>query len=68
MVREKGLEDYIVNELINRGWRFVESSRLPRDEPNKPLLTSILRIKIKEFNPNVSEKDVTEAILLLETR
>ncbi|MEM0040796.1 MAG: HsdR family type I site-specific deoxyribonuclease [Thermofilum sp.] len=68
MVREKGLEDYIVNELINRGWRFVESSKLPRDEPNKPLLTSILRIKIKEFNPNVSEKDVTEAILLLETR
>ncbi|MEM1668254.1 MAG: HsdR family type I site-specific deoxyribonuclease [Thermofilaceae archaeon] len=68
MVRERGLEDYIVDELIKRGWRFVESSSLPRDEPSKPLLTGILRIKIKEFNPNVSEEDVTEAISLLESR
>ncbi|MEM4036776.1 MAG: HsdR family type I site-specific deoxyribonuclease [Desulfurococcaceae archaeon] len=68
MVKEKGLEDYIVSELIKRGWRFVESSSLPRDSLSKPLLTSILRVKIREFNPNVSEEDVTEAISLLESR
>ncbi|MEM4847341.1 MAG: HsdR family type I site-specific deoxyribonuclease, partial [Thermosphaera sp.] len=68
MVKERELEDYIVNELIKRGWRFVKSLSLPRDGPNKPLLTSILRDKIKEFNPNVSEEDVTEAVSLLEGR
>ncbi|MEM2196779.1 MAG: HsdR family type I site-specific deoxyribonuclease [Sulfolobales archaeon] len=68
MVREKGLEGYIVSELVKRGWRFVEPSRLPSDGLDKPLLTSILRVKIKEFNPNISEEDVSEAISLLESR
>ena len=68
MVRERGLEDYIVDELVGRGWRYVDSSSLEREGLDKPLLYGVLRRKIREFNPGVSEEDVSEAISLLEGR
>ena len=68
MVRERGLEDYIIDELVRRGWRYVDSSCLEREGLDKPLLYIILRRKIREFNPGVSEEDISEAISLLEGR
>jgi len=68
LVREKGLEDYIVGELVKRGWRYVDSASLEREGVDKPLLYSVLRRKIREFNPGVSDEDVSEAISLLEGR
>ncbi len=68
MVRERGLEDYIVDELVKRGWRYVDSSSLEREGLDKPLLYGVLRHKIREFNSGVSEEDVSEAISLLEGR
>ena len=68
MVRERGLEDYIVDELVRRGWRYVDSSSLEREGLDKPLLYGVLRRKIREFNPGVSEEDISEAISLLEGR
>jgi type I restriction enzyme R subunit len=68
LVRERGLEDYIVGELVRRGWRYVDSSSLEREGLDKPLLHSVLRRKIREFNPGVSEEDVSEALSLLEGR
>lgn len=68
MVRESGLEDYIVGELVKRGWGYVDSSSLEREGLDKPLLYGVLRRKIRGFNPGVSEEDVSEAISLLEGR
>ncbi|RLC35939.1 hypothetical protein DRH29_05500, partial [candidate division Kazan bacterium] len=68
MVRERGFEDYIVDELVRRGWRYVDSSSLEREGLDKPLLYGVLRRKIREFNPGVSEEDISEAISLLEGR
>lgn len=68
MVRERGIEDYVVDELVKHGWRYVDSTNLEREGVNKPLLYSVLRRKIHAFNPGVSEEDVSEAISLLEGR
>ena len=66
MVREKGVEDYIVDVLVKRGWRYVDSSGLGRRSLDKPLLYSILRRKIRDFNPGVTEEDVSQAISILD--
>jgi len=68
MVKERELEDYIVNELVGRSWRYVEGFRLERESTSSPLLKKLLRRKIKEFNPEVSEEDISEAISLLESK
>lgn len=68
LVRESGLEDYIIDELVKRGWRYIDSSSLERLGLDKPLLYSVLRRKIREFNPGVSEDDISEAISILESR
>jgi len=68
LVREKGLEDYIIEELVKRGWKYVDSSSLGREDLNKPLLNSVLKEKIREFNPGISEDDISGAISILETR
>ena len=68
MVRERSLEDYIVDELVKRGWRYVDPSSLEREDLDKPLLYGVLRRKIREFNPGVAEDDVSEALSILEGR
>lgn len=68
MVKEKGLEDYIVDELTKYGWRYVDATSLEREGFDKPLLYNVLRRKIREFNSGVSEDDVSETISLLEGR
>jgi len=68
LVRERGLEGYIADELVKRGWRSVDSADLERESVDKPLLYSVLRRKIRELNLGVSDEDVSEAISLLEGR
>ncbi len=68
MVRESGVEDYIVDELVRRGWRYVDSSGLDREGLDKPLLYGVLRRRIHGFNPGVSGDDVSEAISIFEGR
>ncbi|MEB3764576.1 MAG: HsdR family type I site-specific deoxyribonuclease, partial [Desulfurococcales archaeon] len=68
MVKESGLEEYIIDELVRRGWRFVDASSLEREGLDKPLLYAVLRRKIRVFNPGVAEDDVSEAISILEGR
>lgn len=68
LVRERGLEDFIVDELVKRGWRYIDSMSLGREGLDKPLIYSVLRRKIREFNPGVGEEDVSEAVSLLEGR
>ena len=68
MVRERGLEDYIVDELVKRGWKYVDPSGLGRDKLDRPLLYGVLRRKIHELNPGIGEDDVSEAISVLEGR
>lgn len=67
-MREKALEDYFLHELVKRGWRFVESSGLPRAGLDEPLLIDILRVKIGEINPSVSHEDVEAALSSLKSR
>ena len=38
LVRERGLEDNIVDELVRHGWRYVDSANLEREGIDKPLL------------------------------
>jgi len=68
LVQERGLEDYIVDELVKRGWKYVDSLSLEREKGDKPLLYGVLRRKILELNPGVSEDDVSETVSLLEGR
>ena len=70
LVRERDLEDYIVDELVKRGWRYIDPSSLEpeRGGLDKPLLYPVLRRKIRELNPGVSEDDISEAISILESR
>jgi len=68
VVREVGLENYIIDGLVKRGWKYIDSSSLSRIGPDKPLLYNVLRRKIKEFNPIASDEDVAEAVSLLEGR
>ncbi len=68
MVRERGFEGYIVDELVRRGWRYVDAPGLEREGLDKPLLYGVLRRKVREFNPGVGEEDVSEAVSLFEGR
>jgi len=68
VVREVGLEDYIIDGLAKRGWKYIDSSNLSRIGLDKPLLYNVLRRKIREFNPMASDEDVAEAVSLLEGR
>lgn len=68
MVRESGLRDYIVDELVKRGWKYVDPFELERSSLEESLLYGVLRSKIREFNPGVCGEDVSEAISILESR
>jgi type I restriction enzyme R subunit len=58
MSERRLVEDYIVDRLVHvKGWRFVESVRLKRDELSEPLLIPDLIEAIKRINSNV---DLTE--------
>ncbi len=48
---EKSLvEDYIIEKLIEKGWRFVPANELERESFNEPLLLNNLARAIKKLN------------------
>jgi len=48
---EKSLvEDYILEKLIKKGWRFVPANELERDSLSEPLLLNNLVRAIKSLN------------------
>jgi len=59
------VEDYIVDRLVNiKGWRFVESIRLRRDNLNESLLIPDLIDAIKRINSDVelTESDINRVL------
>jgi type I restriction enzyme R subunit len=55
---EKSLvEDYIVEQLIKIGWKFVSSDELERDSLDEPLLVSNLIHKLQEINASLGIGD-----------
>jgi len=68
MIKERALRDYVINKLTEYGWKYVDPSELERPSLDKPLLSNILRRKIREFNRGVCEEDISEAISILESR
>lgn len=64
MQREEHLEDYIVDELLKRGWRFVTADSLERTDLREPLLSSVLAGKILQINKNkgIAKDEVQKAL------
>jgi type I restriction enzyme R subunit len=65
MSEKRLVEDYIVDRLVYvKGWRFVESARLKRDNLNEPLLIPDLIDAIKRINSNVelTESDINRVL------
>ncbi|MEM2029856.1 MAG: HsdR family type I site-specific deoxyribonuclease [Archaeoglobaceae archaeon] len=58
------VEDYIIDRLVNKGWRFVEASSLKRDELREPLLISDLIDAIKRINRGfeLTEGDINRVL------
>lgn len=67
MQLEKQLEEYVIENLKSRGWRYVEPSELAR-QGSEVLLKEILIKKIKEINDGdyLTEEDVNEVLRKLE--
>jgi len=65
MSEKRLVEDYIVDRLIQvKGWRFIESVRLKRDDLGEPLLIPDLIEAIKRINSDVelTEGDVNRVL------
>lgn len=64
MQREQKLEDYIVQELVQSGWTFVEHDQLVRTDASEPLLLTTLVRKIRELNESkgIREEEIQKAV------
>ncbi|HIJ01131.1 TPA: HsdR family type I site-specific deoxyribonuclease, partial [Candidatus Woesearchaeota archaeon] len=57
------VEDYIVDELVKRGWSYVPGNALERDSFDEPILTRILIKQLKEINAvDLSDEDIKTVI------
>jgi type I restriction enzyme R subunit len=55
---EKSLvEDYIIQKLEEKGWKFVPSDNLERESFEEPLLTPVLIRALKRLNANIGIGD-----------
>jgi len=55
---EKSLvEDYIIQKLQEKGWKFVSSDNLERESLEEPLLTPMLIRALKRLNANIGIGD-----------
>src|SRR3989338_20606 len=64
MEKERILEDHIVEELVERGWEYVEQSKLNRTDSSEPLLIATLVRKIKEINgkKGITDDDIQKTV------
>lgn len=74
---EEALEDFIIDELVKRGWKFVKGDELDRDSYENPLLEKDLIRKIKEINKKeiaekyggeLSDDDINEVLNRLKNK
>ncbi|MGB9694200.1 MAG: type I restriction endonuclease, partial [Fervidobacterium sp.] len=55
---EKSLgEDYIIQKLEEKGWKFIPSDNLERESLEEPLLTPMLIRALKRLNTNIGIGD-----------
>ena len=51
------VEDYFVQKLQQKGWKFISSDNLERESLEEPLLTSMLIRALKRLNANIGIGD-----------
>uniref|UniRef100_A0A7C6AFM6 Type I restriction enzyme endonuclease subunit n=1 Tax=candidate division WOR-3 bacterium TaxID=2052148 RepID=A0A7C6AFM6_UNCW3 len=54
---ESSLEDYIIEELVKSGWRFVPSDELERESLEEPLLVPVIVRCIQRINKDINLGD-----------
>jgi type I restriction enzyme R subunit len=67
---KSAVEDYIVQKLVEKGWRFVNADELERESYEEPLLVKNLVRAIRRINKNfeLSESDVNRVVIELKHR
>jgi type I restriction enzyme R subunit len=62
-ITEKSLEDYIVEKLQEKGWKFVKAEELERESLEEPLLVNNLVRAIKRINAvSLSDEDIKNVL------
>lgn len=58
------VEDYIIEQLQNKGWNFVKANELNRESYEEPLLIPELEKKIRELNQDkgIGDEEVKHAL------
>src|SRR3990170_4890495 len=51
------VEDYFVQELQEKGWKFIQADNLERENLEEPLLTPALIRALKRLNANIGVGD-----------
>ena len=62
---EKSLvEDYIIQKLEEKGWKFIPSDNLERESLEEPLLTSMLIRALKRLNDNkgIGDEEIKQVL------
>lgn len=60
---EKSLvEDYIIQKLEEKGWKFVPSDNLERESLEEPLLTPMLIRALKRLNASIGDEEIKQAL------
>ncbi|MDH5690938.1 MAG: HsdR family type I site-specific deoxyribonuclease, partial [Candidatus Bathyarchaeota archaeon] len=68
---EKSLvEDYFIQELQKKGWKFIPSDNLERESLEEPLLTPVLIRALKRLNANigVGDEEIKQAVTELKLK
>lgn len=61
---QKLTNDWIADQLKNKGWKFVDCEKLQREGSDEPILKQNLRKSLEEINPNLklTENEITEVL------
>jgi len=64
-IERKLVEDYLIDGLQIRGWRFVQAKNLERESITEPLLIENFKRALKELNADtgISEEEINEILL-----
>jgi type I restriction enzyme R subunit len=59
---KKIVEDYFINELARRGWKYISSDILERETYEEPLLLSNLVRALKRHNPGLGDDEARKVV------
>ena len=64
---EKNLEDYIINKLEEKGWKFIPADNLERVSYEEPLLIPSLSRSLKNINKKsgIGNEEINKVINML---